>query len=154
MDNITFSLVPIGKVGEDQGSPAVIVEERFRPALQELELFSHVIVVWWSDKYFEGCEYMRLGEYLAAETEYSKGHVMGIFATRSPVRPNPVCISVARIEGVRRDAGTVRLGGIDAFAGSPVIDLKPYYPCLDRAQSVRVPSYVPDWGEWCTESQP
>ncbi len=151
MKSDAFTVVPVGIVGENQGLPAVIVEEKFRPALAELELFSHVIVVWWSHQYFEGCELMREGEYLAAETDYSNGHTMGIFATRSPVRPNPICVSVARLEGVERKDGVVRLRGIDAFAGSPVLDLKPYYACLDRVRQSIVPGYVPRWGEWCAE---
>jgi tRNA-Thr(GGU) m(6)t(6)A37 methyltransferase TsaA len=134
MKDALFSIVPIGTIGKDSSVPSIVVAERFRPTLLELDGFSHLIVLWWSDCYPDGSELMKMGECLSAPTDYSNGWAMGIFATRSPVRPNPICLSVVRINSIDPEKRTIRVGGIDAFPGSPVLDAKPYYSCLDRAR--------------------
>lgn len=53
---------------------------------------------------------------------------VGIFCTRSPHRPNPVGITLAKIERVDKQTRTVHLSGIDLVDGTPVLDIKPYVP--------------------------
>lgn len=60
-----------------------------------------------------------------------KGRTMGVFATRSPHRANPLALTLARLEGVEKD--TLLLSGIDLVDGTPVLDIKPYLPDGDRA---------------------
>ncbi|MGD8175060.1 tRNA (N6-threonylcarbamoyladenosine(37)-N6)-methyltransferase TrmO [Marinimicrobium sp. ARAG 43.8] len=76
---------------------------------------------------------------------------LGVFATRSPLRPNPIGLSVVRLEGVH--VGTDRiwlaLSGIDLLDGTPVLDIKPYVPytdCLPDAEN-RFAAQAPDWIE-------
>ena len=59
---------------------------------------------------------------------------MGVFATRSPFRPNPIALSAVRLAGVERTAGqgtVLRLRGADLVDGTPVLDIKPYLPYAD-----------------------
>ena len=59
---------------------------------------------------------------------------IGVFATRSPVRPNPIGLSAVRLESISYEAGGVQLhlAGIDLLNGTPVIDIKPYLPYTDH----------------------
>ncbi|MNZ62665.1 putative tRNA (adenine(37)-N6)-methyltransferase [compost metagenome] len=70
---------------------------------------------------------------------------MGIFATRSPIRPNPIALSVVQMISVDEDKGVIRIPYIDANQGTPVIDLKPYTPSLDRVESPGVPDWCKHW---------
>jgi hypothetical protein len=63
----------------------------------------------------------------------------GVFASRAPVRPNPIGLSVCRILTV--DGNTVRIESIDAFDGTPILDVKPHIPNVDRPTNVK----LPDW---------
>jgi tRNA-Thr(GGU) m(6)t(6)A37 methyltransferase TsaA len=62
---------------------------------------------------------------------------LGVFATRSPVRPAPIGLSVVRIEGIeqRENKVFIRISGIDLLDGTPVLDIKPYVPYTDRVLS-------------------
>ncbi|MNN86993.1 putative tRNA (adenine(37)-N6)-methyltransferase [compost metagenome] len=74
-----------------------------------------------------------------------------MFATRSPVRPNPLGLTVARILSVDLDQGIVEVSGLDAYPGTPVLDIKAYFPSTDRVRQVRVPEWATSWGEWTVE---
>ena len=75
-----------------------------------------------------------------------------MFALQSPERPNPVAVSCAGITCVDMESGTVELDYIDAFSGSPVIDLKPYTPSLDRVEKPFTPEWCSHWPKSCEES--
>lgn len=64
---------------------------------------------------------------------------MGVFASRSPFRPNPIGLSVVRLDGVEVDSGKVilHLAGIDLLDGTPVLDVKPYVPYVDSIPDAR-----------------
>ena len=64
----------------------------------------------------------------------------GVFATRAPVRPNLIALSLCRVRAV--NGTTLEIDEIDAFDGTPVIDLKPYTPGPDRAENVKVPAWA------------
>ena len=115
---------------EDLTSTLVFEPEfRSEDALRGLEGFSHLWLVWVFHQ--------------AARREWSPtvrpprlgGNArMGVFATRSPFRPNPIALSAVRLDGVERTEawGTVlRLRGADLVDGTPVLDVKPYLPYAD-----------------------
>lgn len=70
------------------------------------------------------------------------GRRVGLFATRTPHRPNPIGLSLVRIESVDRERGVLTLSGLDLVDGTPVLDIKPYLPYADTASGVRIPEYV------------
>ena len=70
---------------------------------------------------------------------------MGVFATRSPERPNPIALSCAYVTYINEQAGEIGLAYIDANDGSPVLDVKPYTPSLDRVEAPTVPQWCAHW---------
>lgn len=69
-----------------------------------------------------------------------KGGRMGVFATRSPHRPCPIGLTVAKVEAV--NGHTVLLSGVDLVDGTPVLDVKPYLPYCDSVEGASVPDWV------------
>ena len=70
---------------------------------------------------------------------------MGIFATRSPIRPNPIALTAVEILYIDYDKGVIQIAYIDANDGSPVLDIKPYTPSLDRIEAPEVPAWCAHW---------
>jgi tRNA (adenine37-N6)-methyltransferase len=64
----------------------------------------------------------------------------GVFACRAPVRPNLIALSLCKIVSVK--GNVVEVDKIDAFEGTPVLDLKPYSPGQDSASNVKVPKWA------------
>ena len=138
----TIELNPIGTVSERDGLSAIEVAEAYRPGLRGLDGFSHLIIVWWAS----GAEEPEYRMFLDAGMPYSKVESpLGIFATRSPVRPNPLCISVVDVAGIDTEAGIIRTPYLDAELGTPVIDIKPYTPSFDRVETPGVPAWCSGW---------
>ncbi|MNO72135.1 putative tRNA (adenine(37)-N6)-methyltransferase [compost metagenome] len=137
-----FNVNPIGNIAVNQDGIFILIQSKYAQALKELSGFSHVQVIWWFDD-FDNAEARSIVE---VESPYKKApQKMGIFATRSPIRPNPVALSVVQIINVDEDRGVIRIPYIDANHGSPVIDLKPYTPSLDRVESPGVPDWCRHW---------
>ena len=109
----------------------IVFEPAFRnpDALRGLEGFSHLWVIWsFSKAVREGWSPTVRPPRLGGNTR------MGVFATRSPFRPNAIGLSSVRIEAIEetRDLGTViRVTGADLLDGTPILDIKPYLPYTD-----------------------
>lgn len=149
MSEETFELRRLGQVRIDAGEFLLDIEEPFRPALLELGGFSHVNVLWWADQ----VDLPFFRDMTVAERPYRNAPAaIGILATRSPARPNPLALSTASLISVDIDRGLVRVGYIDADAGSPIVDLKPYLPATDRVRNARYPEWAASWPEWYEDS--
>jgi tRNA-Thr(GGU) m(6)t(6)A37 methyltransferase TsaA len=142
-----FAVYPIGYVRRKDGRTMLEILEPFVPALKELERFSHVQVLWWLSAYDDKV----YREVMQSEHAPYEAPVLGVFACRSPVRPNPIGLTTAEILDVDRVKGEVEIVDIDAFDGTPVLDLKAYFPSCDRVRDVRVPQWAVDWPEWLPE---
>ncbi|KAK3133385.1 hypothetical protein QOZ80_6AG0535870 [Eleusine coracana subsp. coracana] len=79
-----------------------------------------------------------------------KGGKMGVLATRSPHRPNPIGLSVAKVEAV--DGHSILLSGVDLVDGTPVVDIKPYLPYSDSVKGAAVPDWLEVDGALAVES--
>ena len=119
--------------GWDQVDSAITLVEGLNPEmLADLSSFSHLIVVFWLD---------RLPEDRPSPHRIDiDGSSRGVLATRSQLRPSPIGVSVVSLLGI--DGPTVRVRGLDALDGTPVLDLKPYIPYYDSVQSASVPAWV------------
>lgn len=149
MDTRTFSVRPIGTVHADEGSFLIEIDEPFRPALQGLSGFSYIQVLWWGDR----ADTAERRSETTCRKPYTRGpETIGIFATRSPVRPNPIALSAAPVIDVDAAAGVIRVAYIDADDGTPVLDIKPYLPCTERVRDVRVPAWSSHWPQWYEEN--
>ena len=130
---MTFSFQPIGYVRSPYKSPQEVPKglgakhdaegilellPQFEPGLMDIEGFSHLIVLWVFDRLSaeDGLELV------ASPPSDNRPH--GVFATRSPRRPNPIGFTV--VELLQRQGCSLRARGIDMLDGTPIIDLKPY----------------------------
>ena len=98
----------------------VLVYEEFAPALHDLEGFERVWLLYWMD---------RVCGFRPRVVPYRDTREHGLFATRSPCRPNPIGLSVVRLLG--REGHVLHVEGVDMLDGTPLIDLKPYVPEFD-----------------------
>jgi tRNA-Thr(GGU) m(6)t(6)A37 methyltransferase TsaA len=135
---------PVGRVRRSDGRVRLEIEEPFRPALLGLGGFSHAIVLWSFDRFTS--DYHRAT--LQADLPYAPGHRAGVFACRSPLRPNPIGLTVCPIVAVDEGAGLVEVTAIDAFDETAILDLKPYFAVCDRVREPRVPDFLEGWPEW------
>jgi tRNA-Thr(GGU) m(6)t(6)A37 methyltransferase TsaA len=143
-----FWMEPIGHVRRGEESVVLEIDEPFRPALQDLETFSHVMVFWWAEDFDTEEDRARM----FIKPPYAPDREIGVFATRSPFRPNPVAMTTCPIVEIDRDAGRVVVGDIDAFDGTPIVDLKAYLPICDRVREVRVAPWLEAWPTWLPET--
>ena len=142
----SFEVFPVGYVRRRDERTYLEILETYIPALKQLELFSHVQVFWWFSE-FQDDMYR---EIMQGEPPY-EAPVTGVFASRSPVRPNPIGLTTARILDTDHKKGIVEIANIDAFDNTPVLDLKAHFPTEDRVRDVRVPEWIADWPEWMPE---
>lgn len=139
---MNFQVIPIGRIASNAGAVFIKVEARYTHALQALDGFSHLNVIWW----FNDFDDENLRGRLTVRQPYKGGpDTMGIFATRSPVRPNPIALTTVRVIQINQPEGTVQVSYIDANEGTPVLDIKPYTPSLDRVEHPDVPDWCSHW---------
>ena len=144
-----IKIFSIGKIENKEGTVSIIVDPEYAKGLKGLDGYGHVQVMWWADK----CDNESDRNNLIEEKPYKKGpDEIGVFATRSPARPNPIAVSNADIAYVDEDAGIVGLYYIDAFDGTYVLDLKPYMPSVDRIEKPKVPNWCSHWPKSYEES--
>jgi len=108
-------------------------------ALDGLEKFSHIIVLYWMH------QVATTGQLPTRIHPRGKQDLplVGLFTTRSPRRPNP--IGKATVKLLKRQKNILRVKGLDAINGTPVIDIKPYFPDYDSAVEAKVPPWVYKW---------
>jgi tRNA-Thr(GGU) m(6)t(6)A37 methyltransferase TsaA len=123
------------------------ITESYRSALKQLDHFSHVMVFWWAHKHDND----KSRNTLQCEPPYAKGKITGVFATRAEYRPNPIAITTCKILSVNETKGNIEVADIDAYDGTPIVDLKAYFPVCDRVKTVYIPEWLSDWPDWMPE---
>ena len=102
------------------------VFREFEEGLQDIEEFSHIIVVYW----FHESE----GYHLLVKTPWDDiPH--GLFTTRSPHRPSPLGLTLVKL--VAREKNILKVKGLDAIDGTPLLHIKPYVPGADDRSAVK-----------------
>lgn len=122
----------------------IVIRNELAEALDGIDDFSHLFVLFW------------LHEIPAKQQKTLKVHprgrrdlpLLGVFATRSMLRPNPIGLTLVELVKVEGNVLTVR--GLDAFDGTPVLDIKPFDP-WDTAKDARVPRW---WTKLNEKAQP
>jgi tRNA-Thr(GGU) m(6)t(6)A37 methyltransferase TsaA len=133
-----FNLVPIGHVEKRPGRTVVRLEARYQEGLLGLEQWSHIWVLYWFDR-------NDTPEKRAVLQVHPRGNadnpLTGVFATRSPMRPNLVALNLCRVLSIQ---GTdIEIEGTDAFDQTPVLDIKPYISAIDSPQTeLRQPQWL------------
>jgi tRNA-Thr(GGU) m(6)t(6)A37 methyltransferase TsaA len=122
--------------GWEQVRSDLIVREDLQDALDGIEGYSHVIVIFHIDRVPEG-ERTTGRIHPRGDPQYP---LQGVLATRSQRRPNPIGVSVVPL--LRRRHNILRVRGLDAIDGTPVLDIKPYLPHYDTVADARVPGWM------------
>ena len=104
------------------------IDKPYREALQYLDLFEYIIVIYHFDR-------VTGWKKSVSPPASTREHNFGLFGTRTPRRPNPIGLSVVKLDSIRDNILYIK--GIDAFDGSPVLDIKPYLPSIDCVKSQR-----------------
>ena len=141
MDKITLKPIGVAKNNENKsrfGSfeaiiSEIVVDEEFSDALNGIEDYSHVIIVYWMDK---------VKNYVI--THRPQGNpgvpIIGIFACRCPPRPNPIAVTTVKL--LEHKGNRIKVEGLDILDGTPIIDIKPYWPVYDNVEDERIPDWV------------
>ncbi len=144
MKNNSYGLVEVGKVISDYEDEIpkdykervvkIKIHEDHTDCLLHIEEHSHIVVLMWFHK---------------SDRDIQQVHPMadmdnpltGVFATRSPVRPNPIAVTVCELE--KREGNTLYVKGLDALNGTPVIDIKSYMSKY-KIDDPKFPDWVPE----------
>jgi tRNA-Thr(GGU) m(6)t(6)A37 methyltransferase TsaA len=106
------------------GQTATIeIDEAFRAGLDGLKKFTHAIVLYWMHEARRD---------LIVQKPHHKPEPVGVFALRSPARPNPIALATARILEVDQVTGQITIDAIDCVDGTPLVDIKPWIGSLDE----------------------
>jgi tRNA (adenine37-N6)-methyltransferase len=132
-----YTIQPIGKVVKSSGKTAITILPEFHDALLGMEGFSHIIVMFWFDRNDAPEKRATLRVHPRAD---KNNPLTGVFATRSPRRPNPIGLSVCKIKAIEKDR--IVVDEIDAFDQTPVVDIKAYIPVSDCVPDAMVPWWV------------
>jgi tRNA-Thr(GGU) m(6)t(6)A37 methyltransferase TsaA len=109
------SEIPKGLGAQHEADGVLHILPEFEPGLTDIEGFSHLVVIWEFDR-SQGFELL--------VTPPSDNRPHGVFATRSPRRPNPIALTTVELR--RRDGVELHVRGVDMLDGTPILDLKPY----------------------------
>jgi tRNA-Thr(GGU) m(6)t(6)A37 methyltransferase TsaA len=119
--------IPIQGVFKPEGVGSIEVFDQYAEGLTDVEGFSHLLIVYYFHK---SKSFSLLGK------PFLEDKLHGIFAIRSPHRPNHLGVSVVRL--LERDGNTLKVGEIDVFDGTPLLDIKPYVPKFDERKNVKI----------------
>jgi tRNA-Thr(GGU) m(6)t(6)A37 methyltransferase TsaA len=109
------------------------MKRQYVGGLKGLEDFSHIIVLFFLSR----SKGIGMQVHPKGRTDLP---LVGMFATRSPRRPNPIAMTICRL--LKRKGGRLTVRGLDAIDGTPVIDIKPYIPDNDQVKKARVAGWI------------
>lgn len=133
----TFHLAPIGIIHKTDTQTWIEIDERYLPALDGLEGFSHINVFFWfhENDHPEGRQVLKVHP-----RRDTTNPLTGVFATHSPLRPNLIGMSLCRVLAV--EPPKIEIDRIDAFDGTPLLDIKCYIPSSRTFENLRLPDWV------------
>ena len=136
-------LAPIGVVKNKVKNPRfgsfkdevaeIVLKKKFTDALTGIEDYSHVVVVYWMDKVKDKVITHR-------PQGNSQVPIVGIFSCRCPQRPNPIAVTTVKLLGCI--GNKLKVEGLDILNGTPIIDIKPYWPVYDEVKKAKIPKWV------------
>jgi len=113
---------PNQPVEEDEGDFRIVVDPQYTDGLYKLDSFRYMYVIYYIHQ-------VKQEQSMIVSPPWAGGAKVGVFASRSPVRPNHIGISIVRIKSIINNE--ILTSGLDAFDGTPVLDIKPYIKDLD-----------------------
>lgn len=133
----TFYLKSVGIIRKADEKVWVEIFDEYQDALLGLEGFSHIYVLYWFDQN-DSAEKRRTLQVHPRKDPANP--LTGVFATHSPQRPNLIALTLCKIESIL--GNKIKIEEIDAYDGSPVIDIKCYIPASVKDADVRLPDWV------------
>jgi tRNA-Thr(GGU) m(6)t(6)A37 methyltransferase TsaA len=112
----------------------IIIDKDLTGALDDIDDFSHIIVLWWVHKS------RRPFPMKVRPRGNPANKLVGVLASRSPDRPNPIGKTTVRL--LERRGNVLKVQGLDAIDGTPVLDIKPYIPGYDSADGATAPKWT------------
>jgi tRNA-Thr(GGU) m(6)t(6)A37 methyltransferase TsaA len=112
----------------------IIIDKDLTGALDDIDDFSHIIVLWWVHKS------RRPFPMKVRPRGKPANKLVGVLASRSPDRPNPIGKTTVRL--LERRGNVLKVQGLDAIDGTPVLDIKPYIPGYDSADGAVAPKWT------------
>ncbi|MFX1573686.1 MAG: tRNA (N6-threonylcarbamoyladenosine(37)-N6)-methyltransferase TrmO [Promethearchaeota archaeon] len=131
-----------GKVARNQGADLmkskIIINDEYIDCLDGIEDFSHINILFWTHKISDKARQIKK----VHPAGIRKFPLKGIFATRSPARPNPICMTTVKL--IERKGNILFVEQLDAIDGTPVIDIKPHLPYYDSPIDVKLADWMYD----------
>jgi tRNA-Thr(GGU) m(6)t(6)A37 methyltransferase TsaA len=128
-----YIIYPIGFIRKIENEEFLEILSEYQSALFRLETISHAFILWWIHEFDSPNARETTKTIPRVKNPLTPPQKMGVFATRSPIRPNPIGLTLVKILKVTEHQ--VIIDHIDAYDGTPIIDIKPYLPngdCVDE----------------------
>jgi len=135
-DDIEIDEEIIGKQSNNGDISQIIINDEYIECLDGIEDFSHLVIVYWTHKTpNQGRNIKKVHP-----AGIKQMPIKGIFATRSPVRPNP--IGIISVKFIDKKENILFVEGLDAINNTPVIDVKPHLPSYDSPLNVKLADWM------------
>ena len=135
-----FKLYPVGVVRKEGENVFIEIGDEYADGLLGLEGFSHIVVFFWFHQNDTPDKRSVLRVHPRKDPD---NPLTGVFATHSPQRPNLIGMTICKILSIR--GNRIEIEDIDAFDGSPVIDIKCYIPSSVKEEDVSLPDWIQKW---------
>jgi tRNA (adenine37-N6)-methyltransferase len=113
----------------------IVILPELSEALDNLDEFSHIIILFWT----QGANKKIIPNKIHMQHNPGKP-LVGLFATRSPDRPNSICVTTVKL--LERRENILEVKGLDAFDNTPIIDIKPFIPGYDSVDEAKIPAWI------------
>lgn len=135
------TVLPLDSLIRKRGEHCILYPRNFADTVVSIKDCSHIKVFWWFSR-FDRIEYRRATQ---GEPPYENAPRTGIFASRSPVRPNPIALTIAKVIEVDEKNRCIEVAGLECFDKTPMICVMPYHPRSDLIRNCRVPKWLAHW---------
>ena len=122
--------------GWDSITSQVVIEPKYESALEGIEEYSHLLILFWLSRVPARARGRMLKIHPKSRLDLP---LVGVFSTRTQYRPNPIGLTLVRLLG--RKKNILRVQGLDAMNGTPVLDIKPISPRTEFPRKTRVPNW-------------
>jgi tRNA (adenine37-N6)-methyltransferase len=145
---MNFTIKAIGSVRIKENQYSIQLLKEYISGLKHIKGFSHLQILWWA--HLTDSPEARVK--ITVPNLFKKApSEVGVFASRTPERPNPLMISTVKVNNINSENGIIKVPFIDAENGTPVIDIKPYFP-MERIKYCTTPAWFAHWPKWAEDA--
>jgi len=133
----SFAVHPIGRFQKTDKHTRIVLDKKYQAGLLGLDGYSHIQVFWW----FSNNDTPEKRSVLQVHPRGNRDNPLtGVFATRSPFRPNLIALTLCKIVSIKDNV--IEIEKTDAFDGTPILDIKPFIPGYDTAEDAKVAQWL------------